>query len=101
MKVLAIARRERRLIQYYFERHSDPIPEFEYTVMEGSTKDELDGAIAGAKTVWTIQGHQAPMATEIRTRLKEWGRQDEHIGYGEGVATYKYVLRKPSAPGQK
>jgi uncharacterized membrane protein len=94
VRILAIARRERRLIQYYFERESDPIPEFEYEIMEGSGQAELDAAISGAKTVWTIQGHQAPMASEIRSKLKAWGRQDDHSPYGEGVSVYKYVQRK-------
>lgn len=96
VKILAIARREKRLILYYLERKSDPIPPFEYTVLEGSQIWELERAIEGAKLVWTIQGQQSPMASEVRSNLKKMARRDQHVGLGENVMMESWITGKSS-----
>ena len=93
VKILAIARREWRLLQYYMERDTDPIPEFEYTAMEGSTTRELDAAIDGAKVVWTIHGQQSPMTQEIRSKIKQRAKRDQYFGLADNVAMESWIIR--------
>jgi hypothetical protein len=93
VKILAIARREQRLLQYYLERRTDPVPAFEYEALNDTSDAALDRAIAGADTVFTVQGHSAPMATEIRAKLEaRGGRRDQHKGFGIGVAIESYDM---------
>jgi hypothetical protein len=97
-RILAIARREKRLLQYYMERQTDPVRSFPYVFMEGSSAKELEDAIRGAGTIWTVQGHDAPMGREIKARLKQLGRRDQHASFGGDVEVDSFAMPVEGEP---
>ncbi len=94
-RVIAIARRERRLLGYYFERQSRPVPAFEYEEVVGSSDEKVDALIGDAKAVWTIQGRKWDVAEKVRSKIAARGRRGVHRQFGGDVMVERYSLRSP------
>jgi hypothetical protein len=92
-RVIAIARRERRLLYYYFERKSRPVPAFDYVEVVGSTDDKVDELIGDARAVWTIQGRRWETADKVRAKIAARGRRGVHRQFGGDVIVERYSLR--------
>ena len=91
-RVIAIGRRERRLLRYYFERESGPIPAFEYQEVSGE-RDDVDELVGDARAVWTIQGRRWSAAERIRAELAKRGRRGVSRHFGGNVAVERYTIR--------
>lgn len=92
-RVIAIARRERRLLGYYFERQSRPIPAFEYHEVVGSSDEKVDALIGDARAVWTIQGRRWDTAEKVRAKIAARGRRGVHRQFGGDVMVERYSIR--------
>jgi mannosyltransferase len=89
--VLATASREPRILRYYTERKTDPLPAFPY-VRTSRARRKLDRSIEGAKVVWTVQAREHSTARDIRRALRKRGRRTEQHSYGGGVLVEKYEI---------
>jgi hypothetical protein len=94
VKVLTLANREGRLIRYYLERKTDPIPAFEYQSLRTSHPKTLDRAIRGAKVVWTIRAKAVPSAQKVIDQLEQRARRTERIRLGGQVLIERWRVRR-------
>jgi uncharacterized membrane protein len=92
-RVIAIARRERRLLFYYFERQSNPVPAFDYVEVVGSGDEKVEKLIGDARAVWTIQGRRWETADKVRAKIAARGRRGVHRQFGGDVVVERYTLR--------
>jgi hypothetical protein len=92
-RVIAIARRERRLLGYYFERKSRPIPAFDYREVTGSSDEKVDALVGNARAVWTIQGRRWDTADKVRAKLLARGRRGVQRHFGGDVSVERYTIR--------
>jgi hypothetical protein len=100
-KVLAISRRENRLLEYYFGRRSQPFARFEYTEPRGSSAHYYDRLVAGASAVWTIRARPLANAVDVRRALEARGRRELSKGFGRSLVVEYFSLGAEARKFQK